>query len=848
MKRWMGISLSVIAMAIATFAVAAEPDPIAQPAGALAGQLDDALKAVATFEYGKDSGPLELVERIVIDAAKDARLRDAVEQRLIRALGSPATTDAKTFLCRQLRTIGTAKCVPQLEELLTDPQLSHMARYALGTIDDPAAPAAMRRALHKTSSVVQVGIINTLADMRCRPALPDVVILLDSPDSAVAQASAGALGRIGGAEAVNALQKARPKASKALRQCIDGALLICAEQLLADGQPAQAAKIYQQFYSSGQPSHYRLAGLRGLVAAKGPEAAPLLTEAIKGPDAVLRSSAIAFMEKVSGPDATKTFVALLPSLAPDAQELVLRALGSRGDATAAQAVWAAAKSTDEPVRLAALEALGGVGDASTIPLLTQTAATAGDPEKKAARASLVRLRGPDIDAALIRSIDTGEPKVAVEAIVALADRGTAQAAGKLLKTAGSENDQDVRLAAIRALGTLADKADLAVLVALAVNPKNPEDRSAIEQALAAVFKRIKDKPSQAAPLLAALPAAPADAKPTLIRLLGRPATPEALQAVRAAAKDANADVVDAAIRTLADWPDAGPADDLLAVASASSNQLHKVLALRGYVRMAGLSGNPTAMYVRAMELADRPDDKKLVLGGLATADSPQALAIVETYLKDEQLQTEAALAAVQIADRLRQNDPTRARTTLENVVAAVKDAKARQKAQEIINEMDQYEGYILVWLAAGPYSEKGKQGSDIFDMAFPPEKSDAQVEWKRITQGIGSWDINLESTFGDKDHVGAYMKTRVWSPADQDVRLELGSDDAIKVWLNGKVIHANNANRGMSPRQDLVNARLNKGWNDLLLKVTDNSGGWAFCCRIRKPDGSALDGLKIEAN
>src|SRR4030067_432118 len=43
----------------------------------------------------------------------------------------------------------------------------------------------------------------------------------------------------------------------------------------------------------------------------------------------------------------------------------------------------------------------------------------GAPEKKVARASLVRLRGSDIDAALIQSIDTGEPKVAVEVITAL---------------------------------------------------------------------------------------------------------------------------------------------------------------------------------------------------------------------------------------------------------------------------------------------------------------------------------------------------------------------------------------------------------------------------------------------
>ena len=51
----------------------------------------------------------------------------------------------------------------------------------------------------------------------------------------------------------------------------------------------------------------------------------------------------------------------------------------------------------------------------------------------------------------------------------------------------------------------------------------------------------------------------------------------------------------------------------------------------------------------------------------------------------------------------------------------------------------------------------------------------------------------------------------------------------------------------MSPRQDLVKAKLREGWNELLLKVVDNSGGWSFCCRVRKPDGSALEGLKVEA-
>jgi hypothetical protein len=40
--------------------------------------------------------------------------------------------------------------------------------------------------------------------------------------------------------------------------------------------------------------------------------------------------------------------------------------------------------------------------------------------------------------------------------------------------------------------------------------------------------------------------------------------------------------------------------------------------------------------------------------------------------------------------------------------------------------------------------------------------------------------------------------------------------------------------------------KLAKGWNDLMLKVVDQQGGWVFCCRIRKPDGTAMEGLRVE--
>jgi hypothetical protein len=93
----------------------------------------------------------------------------------------------------------------------------------------------------------------------------------------------------------------------------------------------------------------------------------------------------------------------------------------------------------------------------------------------------------------------------------------------------------------------------------------------------------------------------------------------------------------------------------------------------------------------------------------------------------------------------------------------------------------------------------------------------------------------------------AYARTWVHCDREQAARLELGSDDGVKVWLNRKVVHANNVFRGLQPGSDKVNVTLVAGWNPLLLKVTQLNQGWAFCARFLKPDGSHLDGLQFAA-
>jgi hypothetical protein len=103
----------------------------------------------------------------------------------------------------------------------------------------------------------------------------------------------------------------------------------------------------------------------------------------------------------------------------------------------------------------------------------------------------------------------------------------------------------------------------------------------------------------------------------------------------------------------------------------------------------------------------------------------------------------------------------------------------------------------------------------------------------------------MDKLLGGDNRV-AYLRTRVSSDKEQKARLEIGSDDGIKVWLNGQVVHANNVIRAAAPAQDNVEVTLKQGWNQLLLKVTQGGGEWSVCARLRAPDGGRPEGLKVQ--
>ncbi len=106
--------------------------------------------------------------------------------------------------------------------------------------------------------------------------------------------------------------------------------------------------------------------------------------------------------------------------------------------------------------------------------------------------------------------------------------------------------------------------------------------------------------------------------------------------------------------------------------------------------------------------------------------------------------------------------------------------------------------------------------------------------------------VNLAKYAGG-DNSCAYLKTNIWSDIAQNVMLDLGSDDGIKIWLNGTVVFALNKHRGASPGQDTVNIDLKKGWNDIFVKVPNDNGGWGAYLRLSNTNGEALNNITVSA-
>lgn len=136
--------------------------------------------------------------------------------------------------------------------------------------------------------------------------------------------------------------------------------------------------------------------------------------------------------------------------------------------------------------------------------------------------------------------------------------------------------------------------------------------------------------------------------------------------------------------------------------------------------------------------------------------------------------------------------------------------------------------YVKDWKILGPFEDKSSRKVEAFAAALVPD-----AKWTPFDQGIGSEKLDIEAQLGAMDNCSAFVRTTVNSPTEQVVDLDMKCDDNVKAMLNGEVI-------------DGEQLRLNRGNNQLILKLIENGGRWDFYCRITK-DRKPVEGVTFVA-
>ena len=322
---------------------------------------------------------------------------------------------------------------------------------------------------------------------------------------------------------------------------------------------------------------------------------------------------------------------------------------------------------DPQVSAAAAAALAAVGTAEDVTLLAQLTAEGNDAVKPAAKEALARLNAEGVDEKIVAALETTSGATLLTLVEAIGDRNMSGATATLLQMAANDNRR-ARVAALKALGQIAVPDELPALINVLVTADGDAERREAERAVAAVARKIADPAQQGDAVIAALPTATTpEAKSSLMLVMGRLGAPEALPLLQAGLQAKDAEQQRAAILALSEWPTPEPINDLLIAAKSLKDETLRVLALRGYMALAGLPserlpGETAALFKTALELAPNAAEKRRALSGLGKVYGPEAFDLAAQYLDDSEVGAEAELAVIENAMRLyNKNDRTDAR-------------------------------------------------------------------------------------------------------------------------------------------------------------------------------------------
>jgi HEAT repeat protein len=582
------------------------------------------------------------------------------EAALIKILSdSDSNKPDMAIACKELAVVGTANCVDVLAPLLKDSELTSWARIALEAIEAKSAEIALIDAAKELQGRPLIGVVNSLGVKRSKSAVEILSNHIASKNDAVAESAAIALGKIGGADAVQILQSRLNMDDSERRSNAAEGLIRCAEKMLAYGDAEQSAALCDSLRTMDLPLQRKIEATRGAILARGSAGIKLLLATMNEENPRLRRVALKAARQLQGEEAIKTLIDALPKVRTSQRAMYLRALGDRQQPelvpTLIEIVQSDSDSANERAeKLAAIEVLSELGDASCLESLVSAAVSTDESVAERAMNTLAKIDDAALDRAIASQVATAKGAEKRVMLGLIGSRRITEV--RPLLDALKSNSVETRIAALMALGDVATLAEIPMLVGQAIKEGQNAESEAALLALKSACVRMPDQAACATQLSTALSKADLPVKLILLEILGSMGGPDALEVVGDVANQSNKELQDASTRLLGDWMSVDAGAILMNVAKQSRHP-YRIRALRAYLRLVrqfDMSREERhRMTKAALRVALRDAEKVLVLDAASRYPSKTMLSIAVELSAQPSLKATAQSAAVSIAGKIK---------------------------------------------------------------------------------------------------------------------------------------------------------------------------------------------------
>jgi len=620
--------------------------------------------------------------------------RAMVEKALIDALAAAQDPDLKVFFIEQIQLCGSDACISAVAPLMDSERLCDPATKCLTRIGTPKCVEAIRAELPKAKGICLVTTIQALGVVRDAPSAKALLPYAKSEDRDLRRTAWYALANIGDAAAVETLAGAAAAEGKYERALGTKYYLLLASRLAENGDKDTAAKICRELLKTRTDpadGNVQCAALYVLQKALGDGAADELLAAMDGKNAYVKAAAVALLDRTGGKELTGKLIERAKGAAGQTRADLIALLGRRADESAAAIVIAAMDDKDPAVAAAAIQAAAKLGSGNVLGLMCDRLKSADAAVVAAAKGVLTGIQADGLEQALTAAFAGASPAGKAAVLDLLAARGS-KGSSKVAFDALAETDPAVHAAAVRALAALAGPADLDRLMTLMLSP----DDQGLASAAQGIVVTLCRKGPGAKPLLDALAKAQPKQAAVLLDSLSRLGGADALAAVMKQAESSDAETKDTAVRAMTNWQGGEAMEPLAALAARTDNNVHRVLAIRGIVRLAGREADAhpaeaVAALSKALAAAQQPAEKNQVIGALGGIRTIESLKLVTGQLDDDATRESAAAAAVKIAcpdRRYKGQAGPAAVEAMKKVVAVSKTNAVVQQAKKRLESID----------------------------------------------------------------------------------------------------------------------------------------------------------------